>query len=248
MLFIRSLLLLVALLSPAFGQDGSQIAPSAKDAVQALKLYLEGVSKSGGRPDYTKPPASDLIHRVFDLEQLTALPPSKASDLPWLLEWFNAANQTTKLMMYFGAKPGPDLDQAAVLRNLTEYQDQYASAMNFLIRILAREGPALFQFMDQLTPEQRTPIREAGVQKARGGGAGLISGSIGFVADERVSPANARLMTAAMRDTQDFWATFMLPDDRLQITSLLARAANMVKDDEARKYLAAFAATLTAAK
>src|ERR1700682_5011716 len=61
-------------------------------------------------------------------------------------------------------------------------------------------------------------------------------------------PANARLMTAAMRDTQDFWATFMLPDDRLQITSLLARAANMVKDDEARKYLAAFAATLTAAK
>ena len=60
MLFIRSLLLLVALLSPAFGQDGSQIAPSAKDAVQALKLYLEGVSKSGGRPDYTKPPASEL--------------------------------------------------------------------------------------------------------------------------------------------------------------------------------------------
>jgi hypothetical protein len=55
-------------------------------------------------------------------------------------------------------------------------------------------------------------------------------------------------MTAAMRDTQDFWATFMLPDDRLQITSLLARATNMVKDDEARKYLAAFAATLTAAK
>jgi len=51
-----------------------------------------------------------------------------------------------------------------------------------------------------------------------------------------------------MRDTQDFWATFMLPDDRLQITSLLARATNMVKDDEARKYLAAFAATLTAAK
>ena len=185
---------------------------------------------------------------MFDLEKLTALPPSKPSDLPWLLEWFNAANQTTKLMMYFGAKPGPDIDQPAVLRNLTEYQDQYASATNFLIRIMAREGSALFQFMDQLSPEQRTPIREAGVQKARAGGAELIAASIGFVADESMSGANARLMTAAMSDTQDFWATFILPDDRMAIISLLARATNMVTDDRARKNLTAFAATLTAAK
>jgi hypothetical protein len=248
MLFVRSLLLFIALLSPTFGQDGSQIAPNAKYAAQALKFYLDEISKSGGRPDYTKPPGSDLIHRVFDLEKLTALPPSKPSDLPWLLEWFNAANQTTKLIMYFGAKPGPDLDQPAVLRNLTEYQDQYASATNFLIRIMAREGSALFQFMDQLSPEQRTPIREAGVQKARAGGAELVAASIGFVADESMSGANARLMTAAMSDTQDFWATFILPDDRMAIISLLARATNMVTDDRARKNLTAFAATLTAAK
>jgi hypothetical protein len=85
MLFLRSLLLLVTLLSPALGQDGSQIAANAKDAAQALRLYLDGVSKSGGRPDYTTPPASDLFRRVFDLEQLAALPPPKPSDMAWLI-------------------------------------------------------------------------------------------------------------------------------------------------------------------
>jgi hypothetical protein len=55
-------------------------------------------------------------------------------------------------------------------------------------------------------------------------------------------------MTAAMRDTRDFWATFILPSDRTQIINQLARAANMVKDDEARQNFTAFAATLAAAK
>jgi len=162
------LLLLVALSSPALGQDGSQIAARAKAAAKALQLYLDEVSKSGGRPDYTKPPASDLFRPEFDLDQLIALPPFKPSNMAWLLEWFGAANQTNKRIIYFGANLGPNLDQAAVLRNLAEYQDQYESAMNFLLRYTARETTAMSLFMDQLTPEQHTPIREAGFQKARG--------------------------------------------------------------------------------
>jgi hypothetical protein len=247
MLFLRSLLLLATLLSPAFGQDGPQIAASAKDAAQALQLYLDGVSKSGGRPDYTTPPASDLFRRVFDLEQLTALPPPQPSDITWLTEWFGAANQTNRLIMNFGAKPGPDLDQAAVLRNLAEYEDQYASIANFLIRAAAREAPTMFLFMDQLTPEQRTPIREAGLQKARGGVAGLVTSAIGSVA-QGMRPANARLITAALRDTRDALATFILPDDRKRIVGLLTKAANIVKGDEVQANLTAFAGALAAAK
>ncbi|SHJ31393.1 hypothetical protein SAMN05444159_0279 [Bradyrhizobium lablabi] len=245
---IRSVLLLIALIAPAFGQDGPKLSASAKDAVPALRLYLDEVTKSGGRPDYIKPPASDLFHRVFDLEQLTALPPCKAGDLPWLLDWLGAANQTNKLIMYFGAKPGPDFDQVAALRNLTEYQDQYAAATNFLLRFTAREAPALNLFMDQLSPEQRTPIREAGLRKARGGAAEQVFGSISTVADKVIKPANARLITAAMRDNADFRASFILPDDRTQIIGLLAKATKMVGDEEARNNLTAFAATLAAAK
>ena len=247
MLFLRSLLLLVTLFSPALGQDGSQIATSAKDAAQALQLYLDGVSKSGGRPDYTTPPASDLFRRVFDFEQLTALPPPKASDMPWVIDWIDAAKETYKRIIFFGTKYGPDMDQAAVVRNLAEYQDQYASAVNFLIRIGAREGSTSFLFMDQLTPEQRTPIREAGLQKARGGAALLITSAIGCVA-QGMRPANARLITAALRDTRDALATFILPNDRTQIIGLLTKAANIVKDDEVQTNLTVFAGALATAK
>lgn len=247
MLFFRSLLLLVALLSPAFGQDGAQIAAGAKDAAQDLRIYLDGIAKAGERPDYTKPPALDLFHRVFDIERLAASPPAKASDLTWLIEWLSAANQTSKQIIYFDIKPGPNPDQAATLRNLTDYEDQYAAATNFMLRVAAREATAMLLFMDQLAPEQRTPVREAGLQKSRNGAAGLIASAIGSVF-VGVRPANARLMTAAMRDTRDVWASYILPDDRTQIINLLTRAANMAKDEEVKKNLTAFNAALAAAK
>jgi hypothetical protein len=89
-------------------------------------------------------------------------------------------------------------------------------------------------------------VREAGLQKARGGAAELICGSIGSLA-QGMRPANSRLMTAAMRDTRDVWARFILPKDRTQIIGLVTKIAGMVKDDETQSNLADFAATLAAA-
>jgi hypothetical protein len=247
MLFLRSLLLLVALSSAVSAQDGAQIAAGAKDAAHALELFLDGVAASEGRPDFTKPPASELFARVFDVEQLSTLPPAKSSDLPWALDWFFAAKQSNKRILLFGAEPGPTMDQAALLRNLTEYQDQYASASSFLIRLAAREVTAMLQFMDELAPEQRTPVRQAGLEKSRGGAAELIEGSIGSMA-EGMRPANTRRMTAAMRDTRDVWATFIAPNERTQVIGMARKVSGLVKDDQTQKNLAEFAATLAAAK
>jgi hypothetical protein len=119
--------------------------------------------------------------------------------------------------------------------------------VNFLIRAAAREASTSFLFMDQLSPEQRTPIREAGLRKARGGTAGLVTSAIGCVA-RGMRPANAHLITAALRDTRDALATFILPNDRAQIIGLIRKAENIVKYDEARTNLAAFAGALAAAK
>jgi hypothetical protein len=244
---LRSLLFLLALLSPALGQDGPQGALGAKDAVQALQLHLDDVAKAGNRPDYTKRPASDLFRRVFDLEQLTAFPPPTAADVSWLIQWFTAASQANKLIIYFGTKPGPDPDEMTVLRNLKEYENQYAAAMNFMIRLAAREATALSLFTDQLTPEQRTPVREAGLLKARSGAAELLASAIGLVA-QGIAPDNARLMSAAMKDTRDLWAAYILPDDRKQLISYLTKAIGIVGDDEVKANLVAVADTLTAAK
>jgi hypothetical protein len=220
---LRSLLLLAVLFTPALAQDGSRAAAGATDAAQALQLYLDGVAKSGQRPDYTKPPAADLFRHVFDLEQLMALPPPGASDISWVLDWFDAVKETYKRIFFFGAKSGPDPDLTTIGHNLEEYEDQYAAAMSFMLRLMAREATTSFLFMDGLTPEERTPIREAGLQKFRASGAQMIADAICPV-EAGMRPANARLITAAMRDTPDVLARFILPNDRSRIIALLANA------------------------
>jgi len=75
----------------------------------------------------------------------------------------------------------------------------------------------------------------------------MVAGSIISVA-EGMRLTNARLLTAAMRDTREVWATFILPNDRAQIISLITKVENAAKDDEVQKNLIAFAATLAAAK
>src|ERR1700730_18359736 len=65
--FLRSLLLLLALVSPALSQDGPHDASTAQNAAQAFGLYLDGALKSGKQPNFTKPPASDLFRYIFDV-------------------------------------------------------------------------------------------------------------------------------------------------------------------------------------
>ena len=140
MLIVRILLFLLALGSPALAQDGARDAAAAGEAAQAFRVYVEGVAKKGGRPDLTRPEIAALLGRVFDLDALNALPPAQASDIPWLLDWMEAANATNKLFTRYGSKPGPGPDLASIERNMAEYEDQYTAALNFLIRGQARVG------------------------------------------------------------------------------------------------------------
>lgn len=242
-------LLFVALQSPALAQtDGADLAAGAKAAADQLQLYLDEVARSGGRPDFAKAPASESLARIFDVQQLNALPPPQADDIPWLLDWAAAASKAGKAVMFFGIKPPVDPASAAFARNVLEYQDQQAIQSDFMIRLAARESSAMQAFWQQLTPEQRTPIREAGLKKARVGFAELIYGALCSMADDKFKPTNARRVSAAMRDTVETWAGFILPDNRAQIMSQLLRTELAVRDDEAQENLALFSATLAAAK
>src|SRR6202011_2896242 len=106
---VRILLVLFALASPALAQDGARDAAAASEAAQAFQVYVEGVTKQGGRPDLTRPEVAAMLGRVFDLGALNALPPAQTSDKDWLVEWHDAANATQELILYYGAKPGPQL-------------------------------------------------------------------------------------------------------------------------------------------
>ena len=157
---VRILLVLLALASPALAQDGARDAAAARDAAQAFRVYVEGVSKKGERPDLTRPEVAALLGRIFDLDALNALPPAQESDLPWLLDWMEAANVANKLFTRYGSKPGGGPDLPAIERNMAEYEDQIAAALNFLIRGLAREAVSSNLFWEGLAPEQRTRGRE----------------------------------------------------------------------------------------
>jgi hypothetical protein len=105
----------------------------------------------------------------------------------------------------------------------------------------------LLLFADGLTPEQRTPVRDAGLLKARSGAAELLASAIGIVA-QGVGPDNARLMSAALKDTRDVWATYLLSDDRKQILGYLAKATEIVTDAGVKADLMAVGGTFSAVK
>jgi hypothetical protein len=243
---VRILLVLLALASPALAQDGARDAAAAREAAQAFRLYVEGVAKNGERPDLTRPEVAALLGRIFDLGALNALPPAQASDLPWLLDWIEAANATYKLFTRYGSKPGPQPDLAAIARNMTEYEDQIATAINFLIRGQAREAVASNMFMAGLRPEQHTRVREEGLAGARRSTAEFILSTVCAVIESGGKPANARLVAAAISDTREVWASFFLPQDRPRVIEQLAGLSKRVPDETARADLAAFTAALQA--
>lgn len=243
---VRILLVLLALASPALAQDGARNTAAARDAAQAFRVYVEEMTKKGGRPDPTRPEIAALFGRVFDLDALNALPPPQAGDLEWLPDWMDAANTINKLLTRYGSKPGPQPDLVALQRNMTEYADQYAAMMNFMIRAQAREAVAMKMFMADLTPQQRTPVRERGFAGARTSMAEFVLAAICSAMLEGSKPANARLVASAVRDTREVWAGFFLPQDRARTLEVVAGYAKQVQDETARTDLAAFTAALQA--
>lgn len=243
---VRILLVLLALASPAFAQDGARDAAAAREAAQAFRVYVEGLTKKSERPDLTRPEIAALLGCIFDLDALNALPPPERSDVSWLLDWMEAANATNKLFTRYGSKTGPQPDLPAVQRNMAEYEDQFAAAMNFMIRGMAREAVSLTLFMAGLAPEQRTRVREEGVAKFRAASAEFILEAICSVVLSDGKAANARLVAAAIRDTRAVWASYFLPQDRARMLEYLAVLPKPIPDQTARIDLAAFADALQA--
>jgi hypothetical protein len=96
-------------------------------------------------------------------------------------------------------------------------------------------------------PRSVRQIRIEGFTKARVGNAETVLGALVTIA-QGMKPANARLLSAAIRDTSDAWVAGILPGDRPTILGMLAKANDASKDDETRKNLAAFGTVLANAK
>ena len=189
------------------------------------------------------------MDQVFNLKQLEAFPPAQSGDLPWLLDWVAAANGVNKSIMFFGIAPPVSLqsDPAALQRNVTDYEDQLAAGSNFLLRISAREFQAAFAFLDQLPLAQRTSVRLEGLNKMRIGAAEMVRNELGWIA-AGMKPANARLVSAAIRDTGAVLSNAILPADRPTILAMLDKARTAAKDEGTRSNLSDFESLMAKAK
>lgn len=219
-------LFLAASLGPAAAQDGAQLAVVAKDSTQGLSAYLQEKINTHGRPDYTKPPASQYLQHILDADAFAALPPPKATDIPWLLEWTASISQSYKMMLLFGATSDKDMKDTIVL-NLTESEDAIMTAMALEVRFGSRMLTTMPLFMASLPPEdpKKTEIRKAGVKRAERGLVETVQGT-SMTLSSAMRPNNALALAAALRDTAPVWAPLTTADERRQLLTLFKKASD----------------------
>jgi len=146
-----------AICPAAFAADGAQAAAAAKEAAANFDTYLRDVEKSKGKPDYSKPPASEYLKRIFDADALAALPAPKPEDLAWLFDWIEAVGHTFPAMVMFGAEDQSDAGwRVALARNLPRNHDSFINAMAAGLRLCARTANTVALFINSIPPDKRT--------------------------------------------------------------------------------------------
>ena len=207
----------------SFAADGAQAAAAAKEAAAKLKAFLGDLEKSKRQPNYSKPPASDYLKRIFDTDVLAALPAPKADDFDWLGDWVDSVARTYVAMITFGAK---DLADQIVGRNMIDYQDNTFPAAAFTLRLSARMVSTMALYSNSLPPDKRKQAHE-GIEQSSRGLVQIAMGMAGFIRI-RLKLENVRLTAAALRDTVTVWAPLATPNERAELLARLekARAAN----------------------
>jgi hypothetical protein len=244
--FVAIALLLI--LSPAAHADGAQSAAAATKAMQDLTRYTDGVTKANARPVFAKLPASDHISRILDARALASLPAPQGKDMSWLVEWAEAMNKVNQLLIFTGAKSDVEADRnAAIERNMTDYEDVLFPAWAFMARMQSRMIVTADLFMNALPAIQRTPVRMQGLAKVRNGHMQFVGGALTTIA-AGVKADNARLLVVSLRETAQVWTPKMEPAERYNLLSLLTEARKGYQDKALLDELAGLATSIETAK
>jgi hypothetical protein len=214
--FLVFALLLLAL--PAARADGPEASALAVKASRALATHVATVA----RPDYSRPPASEYVRQIFDLQALAALGEPKSSDLPWLMDWSEASVSTLKLIMFNGATSAADGNQV-LSRNMALHEDALAKSWAFTMRFQLRIAGSLLEFLGALPPEQRTDVRMRGLAKFRSGMIETVTGVI-ITLGSGMKPANTQVVMEALLDTAPGWIGMTTPDERAALLKIIRQA------------------------
>jgi hypothetical protein len=228
--------MLVALASPSLAQDGPHAGAEAARATQQLKTYLDGIAQAEGRPDYDRPPASQLVKTIFDADALAKMPMSR-SDKPWLSEWAAAASAALGAITQFGLQPGQPADEAR-LRRLRQNidTDAYESGLAFLIRIQSR-------FIAET--ERFANLHDPALDVVRERTAKTITDAL--LAVRFSQPSSGKVIATALRETDSAWIAFLSPNLRDEVLGHLQKTRAETHDRETSESLDAVSSDLVAA-
>ena len=250
---MRPIVALIALffatsLTPAMAQDGPRLSLAAVQASKEFKAYMDKTAAAKGQLELSVPPASGPFAKIFDTKSLQALPPSTGPDLAWLSEWLGVAATSYVGIVNFGADPKGEALQQAVLNNVERYEDELATAMNFLLRLMPRVAVSATAFMQKLPEKDRNaPVRQQGVAQIRSGYLQTVSGAITFISGGPKAQ-NSQLVSIALRDTVGEWSKLATSDERTTLLTLLAQARTGAKDAQVEDSLLAVSTAVAAVK
>jgi hypothetical protein len=226
------LLLFAAFNASALAQDGPKAAAAAKEAAANMQAYLRDLEKSKGQPDYSKPPVSEYIKRIFNADTLSALPAPKAEDFDWVGEWFESVNQSYGAIALFNVKDRTTAEgRQAVIRNLEQYEDTIWTAYAFQLRLMARVGRTTSLNLDSLPPDQRSDASKAELDRFN---SVLVQAAIGTARTltTDLKPKNLRLLATALHDTVTVWVPLATPQERTSILAQLEKSVGSAKKSE----------------
>ncbi len=226
---VAGLWLLMAFNAPALAQNGPKAAAAAKEAAENMQAYLRDLEKSGGQPDYSKPPTSEYFKRIFDADAIAALPAPQANDFDWLFEWFDSAGQTYQAMSAFGAKDQTIAElKQAVTRNIQQSADSIWTAHAFELRLYPRAVITATLYFNSLPPDQNSDARKAALKTMKAALIQLVA-KTARVCTTDLKPKNLRLLAAALRDTVPVWAPIATSGERADILAQLEKALAQLK-------------------
>jgi hypothetical protein len=213
-----------------FAQEGSKAATAAKEAAVNMQAYLHDLEKSGGQPDYSKPPASEYFKRIFDTDTLAALPALKAEDLGWMKIWMDNASQIHKAMVLFGAKNQDIVEEMkATARNLSQNDKFILSAEAFTLRLEARGTSLVLITFNEMPPNQHTDADWTVLKKITLNFMVRVINNLSMMTDHQ-KPENLHVLVAALRDTVTVWAPLLTPPGHADILVKLDKARIANKD------------------
>lgn len=203
------------------------LAGPLDDYFQASQQFDQWVEKTGTMPRLTDERGAALIATLSDNRRFLDNGTFDDTQLPALMDLCDKANRKVMSYVLFDLRSHVDKSmpllviQQAVLKveqqNIQTYQNELSELQPFQIRCMARQMPLVTQYIEQLKPEQITPVRLSGLEQGRKGIEAVFLGALISASDTLLTEHYRASVLKALDDAAAQLVPVMKPDGRERV-------------------------------